>query len=181
MWWTRAGFGRFVVVNELREGDCEAAAQQVHVMPAILSKVQISGSSRNTLTGLQKSVVFNLLDKGLGAPGTKAMVNLSWAQLYGPPVPGTWALDYEITAADGARAPVLGRIPLETPHGGRPMVKFTFRYAGRDEADAWYAVEVERFDWRANTWSSEPLHIIGDSPVASAGRDPTPTAAGSST
>ena len=72
MWWDYAGFGRFAVVNELKSGVCGIKdGQAVQVPSAKLTKLTISGLSRNTVMGRQKSITVDLLQEGLGAPGLR--------------------------------------------------------------------------------------------------------------
>ena len=55
----------------------------------------------------------------------------------------------------------MGRIPLDTPHGRRPMLRFTFRYMTPENgSDVWYACETDHFDWRDRTWSAAPVEFI---------------------
>ena len=168
MWWKYAGFGRVIILNELKEDTFEASAEgkNTHVRPGRLNKVQVAGQSYNTVWGYQKSVMVSLSDKRqLERPGTRADVNLTWGRLLGPPVPDTWAFEFAISAPENEHAEVSGRIPLSTPRGRRAIVRFTFHYALDDNRDVWYAVKTDDFDWHKEVWLPGPTQRLGDAPA----------------
>lgn len=170
MWRDNAGFGKMLVVNKLEAfntNDC-AATGTTHVHGGTFTKLRLTGFSTNTLSGEQRPVHIDLLTRRrqVGPPGTREQVSLSWKKLFGPPVPNSWGLDYEISAPGNEQSQVFGRIPFQTPHGERPMAKITFRYVQDAEGDAWYSFETEHFDWMTNTWTSDSINRIGNSPAA---------------
>ena len=167
MWWETAGFGKIQVINQLEETSASESAEAVAVHRGILAKAELSGTSLNTLSGTRRSVVINLLENGFGRPGTRTQVSLGWGKLFGPPVPDTWSLNYVISAPGNEGEQVEGHIPIETPHGERPMLRFTFRYETKEGTDeAWYAVNIDHYNRRDGTWRSDPTSLLGSQPAA---------------
>ncbi len=170
MWRDNAGFGKMLVVNELQASGVNGSAETgvAHVHGGTFTKLQLTGYSTNTLLGEKRPVFIDFLTRRrqLGPPGTREQVSLSWKKLFGPPVPDSWGLDYEISAPGNEQSQVVGRIPFQTPHGQRPMAKVTFRYMQDADGDAWYSFEFEHFDWATNSWLSESIRRIGSCPAA---------------
>lgn len=178
MWWKYTGFGRFIVLNNLKEETFEGAegGKKTQVGAGQLTRAQITGRSINTLWGGQKTVVISLEEKEqLGRPGTRKEADLTWWLLKGPPIPDTWVFNYSISSLGTDGGSVSGQIELPTPRGGRPIMRFTFGYAVDDNRDAWYVLDTDRFDWRTETWTSDPQRRLGDSPVARATSITVPT------
>ena len=177
MWWKTAGFGRFMVLNKLNETEVEKStvaagsgdvSHDKKVHEGALTKIQVGGISMNTLSGMRRPVILDVLETEVCKPGIKREVNLSWGKLFGPPVPDSWSLDYEISAPGNDRSTLMGRIPLKTPRGGRPMLRFTFRYHVDDDAATWYAVQIDSYDWRNGTWDMGDVTVLGDAPAVHA-------------
>ena len=171
MWWKYAGFGRFIILNDLAEAMFEdnGDGKKTHVRPGRLSKVEVSGQSFNTVWGNQKAVTVSLNEKGqLQKPGTRGEVHLGWSRLLGPPVPDTWTFDYSIAAPDNEQTSISGRIALPTPRGQRSIMRFTFHYALDDHRNAWYAVKTDRLNWSTETWELGDTKLLGDSPAVHA-------------
>ncbi len=170
MWWKYAGFGQFMILNQLKEDTFEEGddGRKTHVHPGQLTEVRMSGRSINTILGSQKTVVVSLNERLLQKPGTSGQFNLGWKLLMGPPVPNTWSFDYSIYGPKNEHEAVSGRIAIPTPRGRRSIMRFTFHYALDDHHNVWYAVKADSLDWRNETWEMGSTTLLGDTPAVRA-------------